>query len=370
MYIENCREKAFFASSNSYRGFQSDYDEIYAPEKHTRVFVLKGGSGTGKSSLMKKIRQEIGEKCDKLTTYYCSSDPASLDGIVCEKEGRSVAVIDGTAPHVRDAKIPGAFDETVDLAAFLSAEDLVPHRKEIHTLTEKKAAAFRLGYRYLDGAGILFGHAKALLRTALKKEKVERCVKRILREVGKNGYACESVLTDGVGMRGLAHFDTLEKEAKIIYLIDKSYGFSTLFLECAVALLERMDVSYIRAKSPFSSAETVAILFPEEGILLIAEDYSKMDKSNSIFLNYKRFIDKFSFRDIRSDVRKMRKTAEDLLCSAIAALGSAGEYHFAIEEHYIAAMDFNRKEAFSEELLRRISSILFPDLLLDKNNPL
>ncbi len=363
MNKEAIKSEAYFASSNGYRGFESDYDDIYSPEKHTRVFVLKGGSGTGKSSLMKKIGREIGGACDKVTYYYCSSDPTSLDGIVCEHAGQSVAMLDGTAPHVRDAKIPGAFDETVDLAAFLSSEKLILHKNEIHALTERKGAAFRLGYRYLDCCGTLLGHAKALFSTVFLKEKAETTLKRITRQMRPTGDGIRTVLTDGIGMRGLAHFDTLEKRAKKVYLVDERYGFSTLFLAAAAELFSKMGLSFIRAKSPFSAVETVAIFFPDERILLIAEDYSKIDKNDAIFINSSRFIDKIAFRQVRGDVRNLRRLASELCLSCVSALGEAGEHHFALEGHYIDAMDFKGKEEYSKRLIERIRAILFPDSL-------
>ena len=40
-------EKKYFAAANTVDGFVSYYDEIFV--KCSRVYIIKGGSGTGKS---------------------------------------------------------------------------------------------------------------------------------------------------------------------------------------------------------------------------------------------------------------------------------------------------------------------------------
>lgn len=61
-------------------GFSTEFGKIMA-DKEYFTFILKGGAGTGKSSLMKKIAAEF-EPTEDVTRFYCSSDPASLDAIV------------------------------------------------------------------------------------------------------------------------------------------------------------------------------------------------------------------------------------------------------------------------------------------------
>ena len=97
----------FFSVFNSAGGFVSWFDEIFKTDELGRLFIIKGGSGTGKSTLMKRIADRgvsLGCECEY---YYCSSDPKSLDGIILREnssraEARgvlnyaSIAIIDGT----------------------------------------------------------------------------------------------------------------------------------------------------------------------------------------------------------------------------------------------------------------------------------
>ncbi|MTI67521.1 MAG: ATPase [Firmicutes bacterium] len=82
---------------NTSKGFYSYYDYIIEKDAN-RIFVIKGGPGVGKSSMMKKIGQEMLDKGYDVEYHHCSSDNNSLDGLVIQK--LNVAFLDGTAPHV------------------------------------------------------------------------------------------------------------------------------------------------------------------------------------------------------------------------------------------------------------------------------
>ncbi|MHB9059512.1 MAG: ATPase, partial [Bacillota bacterium] len=87
--------KKVFPGGNTSQGFKSFYDYIIRPDA-TRIFVLKGGPGVGKSSFMRKIATELVDLGFDVEFMCCSSDNGSLDGVVIPAIG--VAMIDGTAP--------------------------------------------------------------------------------------------------------------------------------------------------------------------------------------------------------------------------------------------------------------------------------
>ena len=116
--------KRYFAAANSADGFVCWFDRIFTPDTIDRCFIIKGGSGTGKSTFMKRLAAEGEKRGYEAEYYYCSSDPTSLDGLILIRktmggEGlRTAAVIDGTAPHTRDPILPGAAEEIINLGDF------------------------------------------------------------------------------------------------------------------------------------------------------------------------------------------------------------------------------------------------------------
>ena len=69
----------FFLGSNTPEGFVSLFDEITGLYKDYVSYVIKGGPGTGKSTLMKKCAAEASLLEPYLERIHCSSDPNSLD---------------------------------------------------------------------------------------------------------------------------------------------------------------------------------------------------------------------------------------------------------------------------------------------------
>ena len=94
------RIKHVFPGGNTSLGFFSYYDNILSQEEATRIIVIKGGPGVGKSTFMRKIAMEMIDRGYDAEFMHCSSDNNSLDGIVIP--AIKVAMLDGTAPHVVD----------------------------------------------------------------------------------------------------------------------------------------------------------------------------------------------------------------------------------------------------------------------------
>lgn len=87
----------YFLGANAPIGFYSLYPELIRPETARAVYILKGGPGCGKSTLMRRVgarMEEAGLACEYI---LCSGDPDSLDALLLPELG--VALVDGTAPH-------------------------------------------------------------------------------------------------------------------------------------------------------------------------------------------------------------------------------------------------------------------------------
>ena len=87
----------YFLGANSPTGFYSLYDHLLPPERARAIYILKGGPGCGKSTLMRKIGAWAEESGLETEYILCSGDPDSLDAVVFP--ALSVALVDGTAPQ-------------------------------------------------------------------------------------------------------------------------------------------------------------------------------------------------------------------------------------------------------------------------------
>ena len=147
--------KHYFAASNSFYGFKSYFDTIFDRQKFDKIYIIKGGPGTGKSTFMKKVTKEF-ETYASCQTIFCSSDPDSVDGVIIEYNKKRVGIIDGTAPHEEDTRFPGAIDELINLGEAWNEAFLESNKKEILELTLKKKKHYKTSYDLLDIAGQSF----------------------------------------------------------------------------------------------------------------------------------------------------------------------------------------------------------------------
>lgn len=347
----------YYVTANGHGGFRSYYEEVYRSTDFTRVFVIKGGPGTGKSRLMQEVAT-AGEK-NGIAVYrlFCSSDPVSLDGVILEKDGVRIAMMDGTAPHVRDSVVPGVIDETVDLAAFLDRAKILPERDEILSLMSQKQQLFDLAYRYLSFAEVAEKHATALLVRTVMQRKLDGAIARILRQIPDTVHMESTVIENGIGMRGAVRFPNIEKEAAQMTVIGNALGFSQVFFTSMLNNLAASEKQYVRIEAASAKEATEGIYFPATKTLYISEECTDMDMNDIKYVNASRFIDKEAVRSVKSDIKNLLRIKNEAEENACAAFRSAGEKHFALENIYIGAMDFTAKERLSSELIKRILAL-------------
>lgn len=91
------KKVTFFLGANSPSGFYSLYDQMLPTPQAQRIFLLKGGAGCGKSSLMRRVGAALEKAGEKAEYIVCSGDPGSLDAVIFP--GLKAAIVDATAPH-------------------------------------------------------------------------------------------------------------------------------------------------------------------------------------------------------------------------------------------------------------------------------
>lgn len=156
----------FFAGANTGHGFVGTYGDFAKEEGLRQLWILKGGSGTGKSTLMRRIAADaVGHS---LVQYLCSSDPTSLDAVVLDE---AYVILDGTAPHVWEMAYPGAVSEIVYLGKYWDAAMLQERREEIVRISLEKKAAYGKGYQALAALSVLEAETYEAAMAMLDQER-------------------------------------------------------------------------------------------------------------------------------------------------------------------------------------------------------
>ena len=348
-----------FAAANSGKGFCSFYGEIFSPERTERRYLIKGGPGTGKSSLMRRVAGEAEKRGYGVEYYRCSSDPTSLDAILI---GGRVALIDSTAPHAIEPELVGARDEIVDLGIFWNSASLRERVAEIEALANEKSARYRAAYRYLEAAEALDRRSREVVAPYVKREKLKRAAERLVAALPMgDGYRYRTGICSSIGMKGRHRLDFYESAAEKIYAVRDAMSVGSLFLaaiaDAAVAKRASIVVSY----DPINLSSPDAILFEDSRVafVLCARDESDCFGDKLVAtVNAKRFlshdVSTEKGRRAKAEYRFDRREREAMIDSACEQLSLAGKAHFSLEKIYGESMDFDALGRFCESFATMI----------------
>lgn len=351
---EERREKkvpvTLFAAANSGRGFVSFYDFVFGREEIRRRYLIQGGPGTGKSSLMKAVAAYAEARGKAVEYYRCSSDPDSLDGIILDGQ---IALLDATAPHTMEAELPGARDEVIHLGAFWDGDRLASRYNEIVSLDALKKHHYTKAYRFLSAAMEVAEANRMLITPLIRKEKMQNAVRRLLKTVPDgDGFSLVPGLRGAIGMRGRVCLDTYERQAERLYVVDDYYGTGTQYLAYAAEEAQRKQCRIRISYQPLMPSLPDAVYFCESGVCLVLGDGEEGEADKHI--NMKRFVEAERLNERKTEYRINRRLSQALLTSATEALHEAGEYHFRLEAIYRSCMDFDAEEKFIRSFCQKI----------------
>ena len=345
----------FFAAANTENGFYSIFESVFSPLSLEKIFIIKGGPGTGKSTLMKQIASYAKGRGYSAERYYCSSDTASLDGVVIPE--LSCAVIDGTAPHMTDTKYPGASEVIVSLYGAFDVCALRSRRDEIIALATENAELYRTAYRFLSAAGKVHREMEESARAAYCAEKAAGAQRRLLRAMklpsGKAGRT-EERYVDAIGTSGAVHLQTLEKAAGTVYTVSDKYGLGGYFLTTFCELCESLGIALIKCPSPLRHDRLEAVYIKEADTLFcICRDEEKLKLSEKN-INVLRFADKGKLSAMRRKLKFSGRCYDCLMQAAEENLAGVYRAHAALEAIYGENIDFSAVESCRDEILRDI----------------
>lgn len=174
------RIKHYFPGGNTSSGFFSYYDDVVYNKSNKKVYILKGGPGCGKSTLMKRIGHEFEKKALDVEYLRCSGDVKSIDGV--KVPGRGILMVDGTSPHILDPKNPGAVETVLNLGAFWNEKAIEKERALIEETNGKIKSAYAKGYSYLAASKVIYDSIDAQYHGSFRDLEILRIADSICKK--------------------------------------------------------------------------------------------------------------------------------------------------------------------------------------------
>lgn len=348
-------KNAYFAGANTPDGFISDYSNFFNEETFTKVYIVKGGSGTGKSTLIRRCAEQATKYDAECTYILCSSDPESLDGVLLHRDNTHIAIIDGTAPHTVDPVYAGSCGEIVNCGDYWDTSALENARDEIVSTVQKKSSCYTRAYRYLSGASSVISASRQLSENLILQEKLEKCVHRLAATFKDTGEVGKTInrRTLAVSMNGTVRVSTFNGAKNIVAVKECAAASCTFFDLLKKALLAK-GMTVLQSVSPLGGI--AELYLPEQDTAFVPyEENPDRQRVYAKIVNMQRFVDK----DILSANRQKRRFAEkcfaSLMGGATESLAEAKKLHFRLEDIYKATMDFSGLDQFSALLSSNIA---------------
>ncbi len=351
-----------FASMNSSIGFVSYFQNYF--DSLDKLYILKGGPGTGKSHLMKTVYYKALQKGYTAVAFRCSSDPDSLDGIIINE--LSLGIIDGTAPHTRDPKYPGAVDKIINLGQFWDENILLENKNSIKFLCHEKSLCYDRAISMLGMYDKAMSECEKIILPLFDREKAVKMFLRLFKNAEKEiSPRNTQFVFSSPGMKGMkaAVFD----ESLKILNITPFYSLEYLVLSTGVRVLEKLGIPHSLSMSPIRHERPNAVLVPSLNLLITNEDIERKkscdvdidcndDTPNSKTgkINSKRFLISEKLPLLRKDLKSTKKAAEPFLDLALESFEKMKGIHFGLEDIYLSSMDLRAKEKFTNEFLKTI----------------
>ena len=336
----------YFAAANSYNGFVSFFREIFNSEEFERIYVIKGGPGTGKSSLMRALAKEYGEKIDEIEEIYCSSDPHSLDGVIMKHNNKKVAIIDGTAPHERDAMLPGVKDEIVNLGSNWDTRFLSGYKDEIISLNKEKSKAYKTAYSYLSQAGCIAEFIHGVYKSVFCKSRAKIKADELFSNIPTSKNSSYDIrLLSSFGKYGAYNLSlNCEKTIKI----SNDHFYSNILLDFFTDYLVFHNVDFRLFPYALSPKHTDALYIPDAKIAIV-----KGENPDIISEEY------FNASPYDLERVKNARTIYNIATEeATRWFNIASDIHFRLEKIYSSAMNFEKNDEILYNKSKEISNIL------------
>lgn len=341
----------YFLAANSAEGFISEFDGCYEPNLGWKAYIIKGGPGTGKSSFMRSVIKKAEEKGTEVEEVYCTGDPDSLDAVVLPTLKK--IIMDGTAPHVVDPKLPGVSDKILNFGEFWDRCKLSIYENEISRLNFQNKQLHFVAAKYIKAAGeILSANLKMAENCINRKELCKPKAAFYPKKMNCRTDYSEAVrYIKGVTLKGVLSFaDTLKFKAKRVILINDRWGKASTDIINSVRQSAMLNGDGIIVyKNPILPSKLVdAVFVPSEG-LLVLRNFGDIDFQNAEKIDANCF-----YKGNEDWLSENDEAFKLLISSASKNLAEAKAVHDEIEKYYINAMDFEALKKYCDSVLDEI----------------
>lgn len=339
-------QKHYFASANTGIGFVNKFNNILASDRQGFMYIIKGGPGTGKNTILKKIAKVFESYSDDVEYFHCSTDANSLDGVKCNKS--NIAVIDGTSPHATDCILANVKDKIINVGDFIS-DDILKFSDILENENQLKKQSYTLAYGYLKSI-----YQLDVIKTELESNITDKNASAVAYNIFNNLDKQNIIL----GNKRELFISAFNNFKEVNFITDNSYtniislnenkSSGTRILEIVNSLLSNKCIQFTTFLDLINPNKIMAIEIPSINTLICLDN--KISSSC------------FALDPPKDNNKQELSTLNNIISTiqnqAYTNFDKAKSHHMNLEKYYVKAMDFNAVTTLTEKLIAEIKTTL------------
>ena len=340
-----------FLGAGSPKGFHGYFEQAYGPDWH--VWLLKGGPGTGKSTLLRQVMRQTGGSWEQV---HCSADPASLDAVICP--GKRVMLADATPPHTLEPRWPGCTEHLVDLGVGLDAAQLRAAGEEIRRLGAAAALQHARAAQFLAAAAAVQTARVRAAEADLNETFVRETADRLCRRDWTHRRQAPTEQLRGLSAvtpEGVTYFqNTVTALADTVFALRDTHGAAApRVLEQLRRGLQGRGVDVITCRCAlFPQKKIEHLLLPRQRVAFVTDVPAHPYTASAVIP-----VELAEGYSVRETARPDDTREQQLSAEAAACMRQARELHAQLEQLYRAAMDFSVADRAAERLTAKIAAL-------------
>lgn len=329
-------ERYFFGNNSGYGFFNLYEKELKSKDK---VVLLKGGSGTGKSSMMKKSQRKQ-NLWDWITSCGFVRETLKVLTEFLSKT-KNVAVVDATSPHAIGVDIPVVKDVIFDLASSLDASKLQGVREEVENRMICKKQHFIRVYQYLKSALRHLYNQFEIEKQGVDEDKIRAYASSVARDLKPVGNKVRELFSRAICPSGESEYFDHLREKRVTLVKGCAYAKKVFFDE-----MSKLRKGVTLLLSPLDPTTC-------EGVICGTDAYVENPGhfANDTVIDLGVFGERYD----KDDATEEGNNVVLQTAFAVERLNKARQAHMSIEDIFVPAMDFEN----NDRILKEIEKLIF-----------
>ncbi|WP_139488276.1 PRK06851 family protein [Brevibacillus dissolubilis] len=355
--------KNLYACGNTARGSFSFYESVL--EGLDRLFILKGGPGTGKSTVIKKIGDEMAERGHDILFIHCPSQNGAVDGLIIEN--LKTAIVDGTAQGFTEPKSQ-VEKIYLNLSGAVDTYKLEAYQQEISQLNEQIATLYQQATDSFHDALLVHDEWEKIYISNMDFNKANEVTEEVIdlffatNTLKKQSKIRHSYFGAATPNGAVDYIQNLTEDIQKRYFVKgrPGSGKSTMLKRLVSAADQRgFDVQVYHCGFDPNSLDMV--LLPELSVAIFdstaPHEYFPDRPTDEILDMYERTITAGTDEQYEQELKEIKGRYSAKMKEATAYLKQVEETHAELIKSYISAVDFSEVEKVKDEIQAQLNKI-------------